>query len=332
LQQERINLPTFLYQCFGLTLDSALELPCIAAPAHARPDVCVRISMDCCVPVPPHAHRMSQSECQWRDEAGHWHVHYTDILNGAELHFKIDLSQMQVDVGWMGEVTTADIPRVILGPILGRLLLWSGQLALHGNAVQIDDAAVLFCADSGGGKSTASAALVEAGFPLLCDDIARLTSGAPSIQVQPGYPHLRIWRDSAAGLGERWQQLPAVYQRAETMGDKCYRDLQHDTALFCREALPLRAIYLLQSRIAGADQTEMTRVDSRAAFPALVRNVFLQELLESAQAALLFPALSAVANRIPVFAVYAPDGLKYLRGFAADIVHHCRSLQAVFRN
>jgi hypothetical protein len=327
LRQEKIKLPTYLYQCFGLTIRSDMLLPCIVAPVDSLEDVYFHVTGSVAMRIKPsHLQTLSPSESQWRDDEGDWHVRYTDALNGAELHFQIALTNKRVEVSWTEGVSIEDIPRVILGPICGRLLQWAGRLSMHGNAVQIDDGAILFCTDSGGGKSTASAALVEAGFPFVCDDIATLKFDAGSVFLQPGYPHLRLWPDSAAGLGKNWQHLPTVFLRTVTMGDKCYRDLQPRPDLFCTHALPLRAVYLLQARIAGKDTTGIEAIPGRQAFPSLLGNIFLKEILMPENAAHLFPGLSALANLVPIFTVRAPDGLQHLEEFAAAIVTHHRSL------
>ncbi|MFZ6689830.1 hypothetical protein ACO0K0_19005 [Undibacterium sp. SXout11W] len=320
-------MQTKLYQCFGLTIRSDMALPCLPASVGALEDVYFHVVGVSEMPdMPAEMQILGANECQWRENTGNWHVHYTDALNGAELHFQIDLNEKRVEVSWTDGVSTVDIPRVILGAICGRLLQWTGKLAMHGNAVQIGHGAVLFCTDSGGGKSTASAALVEAGFPLVCDDIATLKIEAETAYLQPGYPHLRLWPDSAVGLGEHWQDLPTVFRRTQTMGNKCYRDLQHCPELFCAEALPLNAIYLLQTRIPGQNSTEINPISGRQAFPALFANIFQKELLAPETAACLFSVLTAVASRTPVFLVRAPDGLQYLPDFAEAIVTHSKNL------
>lgn len=322
-------MTTYLYACFGLLLRSNMALPCIAAKGDAPADVEFHFEGVRSLPdMPGRRQQLSASEYQWRDEDGNWHLRYRDVLNHEQVAFAISACARRVTVCWTREVVVADIARVVLGPVCGRLLQWQGKLALHGNAVRIDDAAVLFCAQSGGGKSTTSAALVAAGYPLVCDDIATLDFQAPAIQVEHGYPHLRLWPDSAMSLGAAWQDLPTVFQRTITVGEKCYRDLRARPDLFCAHALPLRAIYLLGPRCGPDEPVKIEAMTPRQAFGVLFANLYLVAHLTPDLIAQFFPDMGVVANRIPVFSVQAPDGLAHLENVVHALAEHARQLGA----
>src|SRR5436853_233172 len=75
-----------------------------------------------------------------------------------------------------------------------------GHFVLHASSVAIDGKAAAFAGPSGRGKSTLVAALASAGHPLIADDMSVIdTSGAAPV-VQPGFPRVKLWPDSASAL------------------------------------------------------------------------------------------------------------------------------------
>jgi hypothetical protein len=81
------------------------------------------------------------------------------------------------------------------------LCLQRDELPLHAAALTKDGAsAILICAHSGTGKSTTAAALCQAGWSLLNDDISRLTLENDHLMVHPASQSIRLWPDSCAKL------------------------------------------------------------------------------------------------------------------------------------
>lgn len=82
-----------------------------------------------------------------------------------------------------------------------------GQEALHAGAVALPDGgAVALLAPSGGGKSTLTAALLDAGGELLSDDVLVLRGDGERIVAEPGAPVLK--RAPAEGGDEARTALP----------------------------------------------------------------------------------------------------------------------------
>jgi energy-coupling factor transporter ATP-binding protein EcfA2 len=141
----------------------------------------------------------------------------------------------------------------IVGPLLGVILAQRGRFVLHASTVAIDGGAVAFAGPSGRGKSTLAAALTRAGHPLIVDDMTVIDASGGIPCVQPGFPRVKLWPDSAEALAEDVGALPLVHP------ERSKRSLRVAEA-FHAAALPLVRCYLLEdgeseasSEIGGSD-------------------------------------------------------------------------------
>jgi hypothetical protein len=64
---------------------------------------------------------------------------------------------------------------LVLSPAVGALSTLSGNLVLHGSAVELDGEATVVLAEAGGGKSSVTALLCHAGARILSEDVCALT-------------------------------------------------------------------------------------------------------------------------------------------------------------
>jgi hypothetical protein len=147
----------------------------------------------------------------------------------------------------------------IVGPLLGVILTQRGKFVLHASTVSIDGRAAAFFGPSGRGKSTLTAALTQAGHPLIADDMTVIDTSGPQPFVQPGFPRVKLWPDSAAALEHDLDALPLVHP------DVTKRSLQL-TAQFHAERLPLARCYLLED----GDAEEVTELAPTQSILALV--------------------------------------------------------------
>ena len=307
-----------------------MALPCIATKSDTAPDLQVRFATTVKHPLQPILESAVRNpvtgEFEWQDEQGLTHVRYVDPLDGSQLEFVLHPTDNAIEIFWDGRVFIEDIPRVLLGTIFGRWLRAQDVTALHANVVNIAGAAVLVCGGSGSGKSTTTAALLAAGHPLLTDDLAALDLSGSSPKVRHGYPHLRLWPDSASGLGPEWQNLPLVFRNTETMGVKVYRDLAGHPELFSDTDLPLSCVYVLDGRNEGLEQTQFERLPTGLAVPYLLRNLYLGQGRSSQLLAAYLPDMVHVAERCPVFLVRVAAGLNRLPELAAAMTAHARTV------
>src|SRR5262249_18570135 len=86
-----------------------------------------------------------------------------------------------------------------------------GDFAMHASGIQIGDAAMAIAGPHGAGKSTTAAAFGRRGYPVLADDILRLTSSGDRWYAHPCGDLIRLWPDGAhAVCGPHAAPLPRI--------------------------------------------------------------------------------------------------------------------------
>jgi hypothetical protein len=128
---------------------------------------------------------------------------------------------------------------VLVGPLLGVVLSQRGHFVLHASTVAIAGSAVAFYGPSGRGKSTLTAALTASGHPLIADDMTVIGVIDGVHMVQPGFPRVKLWPDSASTLVQDAEALPLIHP------DRTKRSLNVATQ-FHSGPLPLVRCYLIE--------------------------------------------------------------------------------------
>lgn len=108
-------------------------------------------------------------------------------------------------------VDESQIRLFLLGTAASLLLHQRGLLPLHASGICTPKGAILFTGHSGFGKSTLLATFLDRGYSMLTDDLAAISldgNGRP--QVAPGFPHLKLWADSAKKLDKLTDNLTRV--------------------------------------------------------------------------------------------------------------------------
>lgn len=237
------------------------------------------------------------------NEAGRPRIRVSQLGNGS--HYRLayaDGTRVVVDAqgsnvwatGPEG-ATVEDTAAYLLGPALAFVLKLRGITCLHASAVAIDGRAVAFVGPAGAGKSSAAAAFARAGYPVLTDDVAPLHDRGTRFEIQPAYPRVRLWPDSAEALFGSPEALP----RITPLWGKRYLDLNQPRFEFTDRALELAAIYLLAPRVPGAAPA-FEALDSRAGLMALVVESYSRRFLDRAQRAREFDLLSRVVANVPM--------------------------------
>lgn len=90
----------------------------------------------------------------------------------------------------------------LLGSALGALLHQRRLLPLHSSCVLLGRKAVAFLGDSGLGKSSTSAGLLQVGCSLISDDVVVLQQHSQTFWTQAGIPVLKLWPDAASATGQ----------------------------------------------------------------------------------------------------------------------------------
>lgn len=196
--------------------------------------------------------------------------------------------------------TIEDTATYLLGPTLGFVLRLRGITCLHASAIAVDDRAIAFVGPAGAGKSSTAAAFARAGFPVLTDDVAPLRDQGTRFEVQPAYPRLRLWPDSAESLFGSPDALP----RITPTWDKRYLDLNGPRYRFMRAPRVLGAVYVLGERI-ERDAPRIEALDAKAALMALVAETYSTRLIPASLRAKEFDVLARLVEHVPVRRVHA---------------------------
>jgi len=166
----------------------------------------------------------------------------------------------------------------LLGSVLALLLEQRGSLSLHGGAARFHDnagreVAAGFLGDKGQGKSTLNAALSQAGFSLLCDDVLAVsgtTSPDESLMALSGFAWLKLSPDALAGV---WNAQPDEF--ALVAPEVAEADKRSVPARLAPDALPMRHLFLLATLPDESDEPFILRALSPSqALPALLPHTF----------------------------------------------------------
>ena len=156
---------------------------------------------------------------------------------------------------------TGVLPEVLrlflLGTALGILLHQRGLAVIHASAVAKGDQALLLVGKKGAGKSSLAGAFYATGHRLLSDDLGVVDLDKTPPMVLPGFPHIKLWPDSAAELFDV-SALSRLRPELEKLGHRPEQPLG--------DPATLRAILILDE---GPDEV-LERVDRQSAVVELM--------------------------------------------------------------
>lgn len=195
------------------------------------------------------------------------------------------------------------------GPVAAVRLRQQGYLVLHGSAVAIHGAAVVFAGASGWGKSTLAAALERRGHPLLADDFAAIRLGRRGPTLRPTVSMLKLWPDSARALGLDTTTLPRLHPSVEKRRVPARRATR-----LARTVTLHRVVILAPGATPG-----VTRLDTQQALVELLRHSYGARTLAALHPADHFARCAALVRAIPVLRLGTSAALDALDAFAAQL-------------
>ena len=193
-------------------------------------------------------------------------------------------------------LTKEDLATYLLGPVMGFLLRRKQITCLHASGVELHGKAVLLCGDTGYGKSTTAAALALRGAPGLSEDIVPLELTKGEFWAVPGYPRICLWPEATANLMGDPNGLP----RLTPVWEKRYLALDGVRARFAQSKLPLGLIYIIAPRSHAADVPRSENLLPKDALLELVKNTYMNWLLNREQRAEEFNVLGNLVQQVPV--------------------------------
>jgi hypothetical protein len=301
-----------MYSLYGLTLRSAIPLPC--------PRVETEIASADVELVECGAGEFWQASSQERiffREEGLWqcsifadgsaHILWRD-------HFEFVVSPDARQVRWrkLQDVSYEVFLTYFLGQVLSYCLLARGIEPLHATAIVVNERAIAFLGDSGYGKSTLAATFLQKGYALLTDDVLALEFKVEKVWARPGIARVKLNPDSADALLSGRRSIPM-----NSFTSKMIFPLV--AAQHSDRAFPLQAVYVLphkstQSRIA------IRRLSGRSSFFPIVENTFNNTVLHSDRLKQQFAFAGRLAGLIPVKRLSYPKRMDMLPAVADAIL------------
>jgi hypothetical protein len=202
-----------------------------------------------------------------------------------------------------------------------------GMPALHASAVVVEDRVVAFLSTNKGGKSSLAATLMQAGYPLVTDDILPLEQYGEKFLGRPGYPQMRMWPDQARYFLGHYEDLgivhPAYSKRRVPVGTD-------GLGTFRRESAPLACFYLPERRdpAAWGAGIEITSPPRMEALMSLVGQSFVPHTVEALG---LQPHrlgfFARLLSRVPVRRIVYPEGYTHLPQVRRSILRDLARIQ-----
>ena len=190
------------------------------------------------------------------------------VAEGDSLRFGVeDIGCWQMEGGRVirihpaGGVREEELRLFTLGSAWGALGYQRGFAMWHASAVERGGNAVLFCGDTGEGKSTLAAAQSAAGARLVADDLCRVQPTDRGAVIYPSSARIKLWRTAIDRLG--WQDR--ILQRDYFRDDKFH--CQAQGAIAGNTPLDLAAIVVL-----GQSETPvLERLGGATGFEAVMK-------------------------------------------------------------
>lgn len=190
-----------------------------------------------------------------------------------------------------------DIACIFAGTPLTALLQQRGMATFHAAAVQTTDGAALLLGESGDGKSSLAAALVERGYSLVADDVTAVVLNGTEAVAVPGFDSLRLWKATLDKMDTAHRAGPPVRGTLE----KYWVPALHSAS----ESLPVSAVFVLTPQ-----NRRDIRIESMLpyeAFRMVNRHTHRRRIMDAmGQRPANFRAATALARDVPVMRVARP--------------------------
>jgi hypothetical protein len=283
---------SYTYHAYGLTIRVPFACPALTpldtGSVAATADVVVRerrVPRRLCAP--------RAGEASWDAAPGLF------LLRGGRQAGRFLVEAGDVTFERNSGCNDASLARCFTDQALAAVLRHRGLLVLHANAVETSDGVIVIGGESGAGKSTTLAALLDRGCRMLSDDVTALRPGGASgsVEVLPGAAQTHLTEDAAENLGylvdpaqlQPWRRMKAAIPTHDGMASRAGR---------------LRALYLL--RLSRGDDVVVAEASGGDKFHTLQECLYGPMFTEEHPA--LFPLMSTVVAAVPFFRLERPAG------------------------
>lgn len=247
--------------------------------------------------------------------------HHIEFSDGVAV--VVDARGDRVWVTWTAPSSFEDAVAYLLGSTLGFVLRLRGITCVHGGAIAVEGRAIALVGPSGAGKSSTTAGFARLGYAVLTDDLAALSERGGRIEVEPAFPRVHLWPQSAQSLFGSWESLP----RITPAWDKRRLDLDRDGLRFQREPLPLAAVYFLGDR-SPRNAAAFEAIGPARALIELISDSHATEFVAGALRAQELDALSRMLAQAPARRVHPCEDLARVPDLCEAILRDFRGIGA----
>ncbi|MFK7933760.1 MAG: hypothetical protein AB8G22_09630 [Saprospiraceae bacterium] len=240
---------------------------------------------------------------------------------GGQFFIKKQAEQTEVIIDFDDPAKKQTLLAYFYGTGLSAILQLNNQFAIHASGVIIDGELVLFCGESGVGKSTTAAYLKSKGYPLFTDDKCVLFSCKKQDQwfAHPSLQIVRLWNDAIEHLPQKdflTDPVAVVYNQEK-------QQFKIKSTEVVKNTPPLRKIYILSK------DTEQTKIESRSLqgiekMRHLQEQIFRRFMVSGFQREkVLWAMISRLAMDIPVELIKRPSegNISDFGIFIEDLLH-----------
>jgi hypothetical protein len=200
-----------IYQVYGLNIQSDFSLSGCSFVLEGQPDITIH-----------------QVGFEFFDSAnaknvleGEWYI--CDFLEDGRIylywpeHFRFLVSNdgCEVFAENLSPENFESFNFYLLGPVVSYCLLKRGVESFHSSCVSKGDKTYAFLGDSGTGKSTLCAALLNQGWKLVTDDLLRLQADESKIMVYPGPLRVKLFSEQLRLLNKGFKVFSKLNQHVE---------------------------------------------------------------------------------------------------------------------
>lgn len=295
------------YCLYGLRLTSPWPLPCPDGAESGLPGVELFEG-------PPKLFSETLAESGVELTPEKWD-YYARLRDGTEyvrwnqlFEFVISTDGRRIAAHPIGQTSWEVFQTYLLGQVFSYSLIKLGLEPLHATVVVVDGSAVAFLGDTGYGKSSLGAAFLQAGYPLLTDDLLVAREAGGCFLAYPGPARIKLF-----------PEIAETFLKAKTNGTlmnpfTTKLVIPLEASQYSREARPLRAMYLLQPPRATSQGKRVTirKRSQRQACLDLISNTFNTEVVHPDRLAQQFSLATQLAASVPFKSLSYPRDLSRL--------------------
>jgi hypothetical protein len=289
------QIPSYTYCLYGIVIKSHWPLPCAQSPE--APAGAVEL-----VEAPAAFFAKAAQEAAGCPNVTDW-FHEVRLSDGSIylrwpglFEFLVSADGSRLTACPTSDISYEALLTYLLGHVFSFALLKRGFDPLHATAVMVHGGVVGFLGDSGYGKSSLAAAFLQAGYPIVTDDLLVMTEKENGLWVYPGIPRIKLF-----------PEIASVFLGSQVMGtpmNPLTRKLviPLDRPLAHQDVAPLKALYVLTrpSRRARGGRVAIRRLAPRPGFIALLRNSFNTFVVEPTRLTRQFDLNSRIVSTVPI--------------------------------